>query len=164
MADSPTIDNGALTDYTVSSDEVTIDSVLGQVQRVKIVDGANGGTGLVGADATNGLDVDVTRVQGTVATQANKSATSANTTVADNAASTSILAANANRLGAIITNDSSARLYLRLEAAAASTTAYAVSLSQHETYEIPFNYTGEIRGIWASDPNDGAARVTEFTA
>lgn len=33
---------------------------------MKIVDGADGGTGLIGGDATNGLDVDVTRVSGTV--------------------------------------------------------------------------------------------------
>lgn len=62
MADSPTVDNGGLTDYTVSSDEVTIDTVLAQVQRVKLVDGANGGTELIGGDAANGLDVDVTRL------------------------------------------------------------------------------------------------------
>jgi hypothetical protein len=108
-------------------------------------------------------DVDVASVAGTVATKESRAATSALTTVADNAASTSILASNANRLKAIITNDSSARLYLRFEAAAASTSNYGVSLAQHETWE-EFNYTGEIRGIWASDPGDGAARVTEFTA
>ena len=71
MADSPTVDNGALADYVVSSDEVTIDGTLGQVQRVKIVDGANAGTGLVGADAANGLDVDVTRLPALVAGSAN---------------------------------------------------------------------------------------------
>jgi hypothetical protein len=44
MADSPTVDNGALADYVVSSDEVTIDGVLAQVQRVKLFRGANGAT------------------------------------------------------------------------------------------------------------------------
>jgi hypothetical protein len=80
MADSPTVDNGALSDYTVSSDEVTIDTVLGQVQRVKLVDGANGGTALIGGDATNGLDVDVTRViPGTTATALGKAEDAAHT-------------------------------------------------------------------------------------
>lgn len=83
------------------------------------------------------------------------------TTVADNSASVTILASNANRVKALITNDSSARLYLRFEAAAASTANYGVSLAQFETWE-ELNYTGEIRGIWATDPGDGAARVTEF--
>jgi hypothetical protein len=30
-------------------------------------------------------------------------------------------------------------------------------------YEVPFGYTGQLTGIWASDPNDGSARVTEIT-
>jgi hypothetical protein len=51
---------------TLGSDEVTIGGVLQHVQRVKLVDGADGGTGLLGGDAANGLDVDVTRVGGTV--------------------------------------------------------------------------------------------------
>lgn len=34
------------------------------------MDGTDGGTGLIGGDASNGLDVDVTRVQGTVTTAA----------------------------------------------------------------------------------------------
>lgn len=83
------------------------------------------------------------------------------TTVADSASSVTILASNANRVQAYITNDSSARLYLRFEAAAASTSNYGISLAQFETH-IEDRYTGEIRGIWASDPGDGAARVTEF--
>lgn len=91
-----------------------------------------------------------------------KSRTSATTQVADNAANVTLLALNETRLGAVITNDSSARLYVKL-GATATTTDYTVSLSQHETYEVPFGYTGIIDGIWASDPNDGAARVTELT-
>lgn len=88
--------------------------------------------------------------------------TGAQTSVADNAASTTLISANANRVKVLITNDSSARLYIRFEAAAASLTAYGVSLAQHEAWE-ELNYTGEIRGIWATDPGDGAARITEFT-
>ena len=30
-------------------------------------------------------------------------------------------------------------------------------------YEVPFGYTGQLTGIWATDPGDGAARVTEIT-
>lgn len=39
------------------------------VQIVKLMDGTDGGAGRIGGDATNGLDVDVTRVSGTVRTQ-----------------------------------------------------------------------------------------------
>lgn len=91
-----------------------------------------------------------------------KSRTGTTSSVADNAANVTILALNELRLGAMITNDSSARLYLKM-GATATTTDYGVSLAQHETYEVPFGYTGIIDGIWASDPGDGAARVTEFT-
>lgn len=46
---------------------VAADDISGvQYQRVKLVDGTEDGTGSIPGDATNGLDVDVTRVQGTV--------------------------------------------------------------------------------------------------
>lgn len=89
--------------------------------------------------------------------------TAARTQVADSAADVQLLAANAARLGASIQNDSSAVLFVGLGAAAATSTNYTVRLVQNAYYEVPFNYTGEIRGIWASDPNDGAARITEIT-
>ena len=155
MADDVVVDNATNGDYTVSTDE----GVGGHVQRVKLTYSADGSETHVDADADGllvnlGANNDVKEVRG---------ATSTLTTVADTSSSTSILASNANRLRATVTNDSSARLYLRFEAAAASTSNYAVSLAQHETW-IEDNYTGEIRGIWASDPGDGAARVNEVTA
>lgn len=110
----------------------------------------------------NSISVAIASNQSNVPTLEARSATAAQTSVADNAASVSLLAANANRIKALITNDSSARLYIRFEAAAASLTAYGVSLAQYETWE-ELQYTGEIRGIWATDPGDGAARITEFT-
>ncbi len=130
--------------------DVTINNGAGAAA-VNIQDGGN----TITVDGTVG-------VSGTVAVQQNRAATGTLTTVADNAASVTILASNANRLKALITNDSSARLYLRFEAAAASTSNYGVSLAQYETWE-ELTYTGEIRGIWQTDPGDGAARVTEFT-
>lgn len=100
-----------------------------------------------------------------VPTQARRAATSAVTTVADSASSGTLIATNANRMGFVITNDSSARLYVKF-GATASTTSYTVSLAQNETYESPAApvYTGVIDGIWSSDPGDGAARCTELTA
>ena len=60
MADNVAITAGAGT--TVATDDI------GGVhyQRVKLVDGTLEGTGAIGGDATNGLDVDVTRVSGNV--------------------------------------------------------------------------------------------------
>lgn len=53
----------------------------GHVQIIKLMDGTDGGTGLIGGDATNGLDVDVTRViPGTSATHLGKAEDAAHTT------------------------------------------------------------------------------------
>lgn len=73
--------------------------------------------------------------------------------------STSLLAANANRKGASITNNSTALLYVEL-GATASTTAYTVWLGQGDMYELPVAYTGAISGIWAAA--NGNALVREF--
>lgn len=89
--------------------------------------------------------------------------TATRTQVADNAASVTILAANASRKGASVFNDSSATLHLALGSTAATTTNYTVKLLTGTYYEVPAGYTGIIVGIWASDPNDGNAVVTELT-
>lgn len=44
MADNVTVDNGGLTDYVVSSDEVDMGAGTGHVAYVKLVDGTNGST------------------------------------------------------------------------------------------------------------------------
>jgi hypothetical protein len=86
-------------------------------------------------------------------------ATKAN--VASSASSGTILAANPNRIGAFITNDSTAILYLDLTGGTASITSYTVQLAANGgTHEVPFGYTGLITGIWAAA--NGNARVTEF--
>lgn len=92
-----------------------------------------------------------------------KSSTPSQTSVNDTNASTTILSSNTDRLGATITNDSSAILYLLLGSGTASATNYTVRMTQYGYYEVPFGYTGQINGIWATDPNDGGARITELT-
>ncbi len=89
-----------------------------------------------------------------------RSTTPAQTSVAGSASSVSLLASNASRLGATIFNDSSAILYLKL-GTTASTTSYTAQLASNAYYEVPFNYTGAIDGIWASAT--GNARITELT-
>lgn len=73
-----------------------------------------------------------------------------------------ILAANSSRLGAALTNDSTAILYLLVASGTSSTTNYTVKLSPGAYYEVPINYVGIIKGIWSAV--NGAARVTEWTA
>lgn len=96
----------------------------------------------------------------TVATQDVRSSTSALSNVAASVASVTLLAANAARLGATVYNDSASVLYVKL-GAAASSSSFTVRLITQDYYEVPFGYTGIIDGVWVAAV--GAARVTELT-
>lgn len=96
---------------------------------------------------------------------AQKAATATLSNVGGSASSVTLLSANSARIGATITNDSSALLYIKF-GATASTTSYVVVLSGAAAapfayYEVPAGYTGRIDGIWASAT--GNARVNEMT-
>lgn len=101
-------------------------------------------------------------ITGTVPVQPVRSTTATETSVADSATNVTLLSANANRLGATIENDSSAALKVKL-GTTASATSYTVRMVQYAYYEVPYGYTGQIDGIWDTDPADGAARITELT-
>jgi hypothetical protein len=73
-----------------------------------------------------------------------------------------ILAANANRKGASVFNTDANALYLLLSTGTASATNLSVSVAANGYYEVPFGYTGIIKGTWAAD-GAGAAKVTEFS-
>jgi len=87
----------------------------------------------------------------------------ARTLVNDNAAAVELLAANANRKGAYLLNTSSAILYVGLGTVDPSASDFTEQLVQWQAWRVPDCYTGQIKGIWASDPNDGGARVTELS-
>lgn len=96
---------------------------------------------------------------------AQKAATATLANVAGSATSVTLIAANSARIGATITNDSSALLYIKF-GTTASTTSYTVVLAGAASapfsyYEVPAGYTGRIDGIWASAT--GNARTTEIT-
>jgi len=84
------------------------------------------------------------------------------TNVNDTATSTTLLAANTARKACVITNTSSAILYVRLASGTASAIMFTYRLPQNATQEITMPYTGIITGVWATDPNDGVAVVTEL--
>lgn len=70
MADNVSVDNGDLTDYDVVTDEITSPYTGGtkHAQGVKLLSGTANANDVIPGDATNGLDVDVTRLpSGTVA-------------------------------------------------------------------------------------------------
>jgi hypothetical protein len=143
---------------------------------------------LIGGDATNGLDVDVTRLPalpagtnnigdvdvlslpalpsgtnniGDVDVASLPTTTSGGpANVGSSATNVTLLASNAARKGASIMNDSTEVLYVKF-GATASATSFHVKMAAGSYLEVPFGYTGIIDGIWASA--NGNARVGEFT-
>lgn len=83
------------------------------------------------------------------------------TSVTGAAVDTLLLPANTARLGATIHNDSNATLYILLANTTASSSVFTVSLLEGGYYEIPYGYTGIIKGIWSTA--SGFARITELT-
>lgn len=79
------------------------------------------------------------------------------------ASSVTILASNASRLGAVITNASTATLYLKF-GSSASATSWTFKLSPDAVLIVDSTllYTGVIDGIWSAA--NGKAYVTELTA
>ncbi|MHC5719267.1 MAG: hypothetical protein ACYTX0_46235 [Nostoc sp.] len=94
-----------------------------------------------------------------VTTTESTSGTSTPTTVASTTSNETILAANSNRKGATIWNDSTAILYVEF-GPTATTSAFTVKLAPGGYYELPFHYTGVISGIWSSA--NGNALVREL--
>jgi len=99
-------------------------------------------------------------IAATVTTKAVTSATATTNTVNALASSTTLLTSNSNRLGYSVYNDSTSILYLK-NGTTASNTSYTLQVPANGYYECPFNYTGNVDGIWVSAT--GAARVVEYT-
>ncbi|MHC5594730.1 MAG: hypothetical protein ACYTXC_01955 [Nostoc sp.] len=95
-----------------------------------------------------------------VTVDAPTSGTSTPSTVNSSTSNQTILAANNSRKGATVWNDSTANLFLEF-GATATTSAFTAKLSPSGYYEVPFNYTGVISGIWSGV--NGNALVREFT-
>jgi len=79
------------------------------------------------------------------------------TSITSAAATTTLSGPNAARKGLTVTNESTANLYVKL-GTAASLTSYTVKLVPNAYWEMPFNFTGPVTGIW--DAANGFARVT----
>jgi hypothetical protein len=104
-------------------------------------------------------DVDIASLPAVVAATYS---TSSVTSVVSAAVSTSILASNANRRMAIMTNDTDKNVYVKL-GATASTTSFSYKLTPGQTLELPIPmYTGAIDAIWDASPT-GSMRVTEIS-
>lgn len=93
---------------------------------------------------------------------AQRVATATLSNVAANAASVTLLAANVNRRGVVIVNDSATATLFIKYGAAASAASFTFYLGAGQTWEMPLPlYTGILDGIWTAAI--GAARITELT-
>ena len=88
----------------------------------------------------------VKQIKSTVAIQSNFTSTTSGT----------IVTSNIDRLGCTIFNTGPGNLYISL-GTTASTSVFTARLSAGDYYEVPFNYTGFIGGIFATA---GTAEVT----
>jgi len=101
------------------------------------------------------------RIFGTVTSNEVKPASAVVSAVASSATNVTLKAANVNRKGLCISNDSTAVLYVKF-GATASATSYTVKMAAGGYYEMAFPcYTGIVDGIWASA--NGSAYITELT-
>lgn len=98
--------------------------------------------------------------QASIPVTVGSSTTAAVTSVASSITSVTVLALNASRKGCVVYNDSTKTLYLKF-GTTASTIDFTAKLLAGDNYEVPFNYSGRIDGIWAAA--NGSARVTELT-
>lgn len=76
-----------------------------------------------------------------------------------------LLPADDSRIGASISNDSTAVLTLRLGDADASQTDYTVKLAAITNgvpgyFELPYDFKGRVSGLWASA--NGGAVITDY--
>lgn len=98
---------------------------------------------------------------GTSTAGTSTSATGVTTSVASSATAVTLSAADTNRVGLTLFNDSTQVLYVLLGAGTASTSVYTVQLGAGGYYEMPFRFTGIVTGLWASA--NGNARITVIT-
>lgn len=136
----------------VSGGTCATDDVGGiQFQRVKACWGVDG----TGTDTTATTPFPTVVVATSITSNGPTSVTAAIT-------DTLILAANTARRGCAMTNDSTATLKVSLGTNAASATAFTVLIAAAGYYEVPFGYSGQIRGIWSAA--NGSVRITEVVA
>lgn len=109
---------------------------------------------------TDGTDTLSVNPDGSLPTKPKQASTNNITTVASSLANQMFLAANPNRIGATVYNESTQILYLKL-GAVASATSYTVQMGPKTYFEAPYGYTGQIDGLWVGE--NGFARVGELT-
>lgn len=157
MADGVTVASGNNTSPPDSTEFQTKDGgAAGHLPLVGI--GYSDGSGsLVTSNASGVL------VQGTATLTGLGAGTASRGTVNDTASSTTIIPANADRRGWRIRNTSSATLYISFGGTASATVNVEALAQNAGVGDAGVGvYSGDIVGVWASDPGDGVAIWTEW--
>ena len=90
-------------------------------------------------------------------------AVAASIVATDNTKSVILSVSNPNKIGTtIINNSAKGKLYVSV-GIAASLTVYDKILNYLEVYESPFNWSGDIFGIWDKADAQGNARIKDFS-
>jgi len=132
-------------DGTVTANQGTAAAVA-SAWPIKVTDGVDTAEVVNAAPGAGAFGL-VVRIAGAIATSIAQPATSTVTSVAVNDTVDTILASNANRMGAILWNDGPNNVFVKL-GAAATTASFTVRMSNKSEWEIPFPvYTGIITGI-----------------
>jgi hypothetical protein len=118
------------------------------------------GSGTGGTPAAGVVTIQGISTMTPVITTEKRSSTSAVTSVASSVTNVNLLAANANRIGALITNDGTQVLFVKL-GTTASATSYTYRLTANSQAVVDAQWTGNIDGIWNNA--NGSARITELT-
>ena len=159
-----TVTSGAITETNSAAIKTAVETIdnaiAGSEMQVDVVGALPAGTNAIGKLAANsGVDIGDVDVTSTVLPTG--AGTSSVTSVADTTTSATLKASNTSRKQIIIQNTSSAILYVKYGATATSSD-FTVLLNQNDIL-VEDHYTGIIDGIWATDPGDGAAKVTEIS-
>lgn len=136
-----------------SSNPLRIDPTGTTSQPTKITsDGVNFATVATPIDGYNALVIVENSQVGTI------------TSIGISNSDTLLLAANSNRRGAIIYNDTtSAILRIGLSISTVTNTNFSVQLSAGGFFEVPSGYVGMVRGLWSvTEGGNSGARITEF--
>ena len=151
------------------SSDVTRDVLSDDQGRLIMVGAAAAGSAPAGfpllAGGWDGTNVQIFKLDSNGALQVNESKANSAivTTHAVSASDITLLAANNDREGAIIYNNSNRPMYIKF-GSAASTASFTVKLASFDYYEVPAGYTGEIHTLWGDGSASGDARVTELIA
>lgn len=127
------------------------------------------GSGIAGTPATGVITVQgiaggtaiPVSVSGSVTTTVDKSTTGTVTSVAGSTSNTTVLASNANRLGATLYNNTNKNMYVKM-GTSASTSSFSTLLMKGDFWEVTSDYTGKIDAVWDSGVT-GNVLVTELT-